>query len=277
MGETEPNDVKILFPDELKEFIEGNREGTYTLLDVRQPFEYEEAHLPGARLLPLPRLPDSLDELRRERITIVYCAMGGRSKMAAQFLSHQGFQNVYHLQGGIEAWEETTATGPSEFHLQFIRGDETAEEVVRLAYVMEEGLRRFHEIVQTRTDDAELSTLLGHLIKADESHKKALLNLLEDQSQRDELVRSLSDSSDSSLMEGGLDLADFLKKNERYLHTTSGYMELAMMIETQALDLYLRMADASSNSAAKEVLLRVGEEEKAHLALLGRYLDDSAR
>ena len=43
-----------------------------TVLDVRQPAEYEAAHLPGARLIPLPELSDRLDELDKERPTLVY-------------------------------------------------------------------------------------------------------------------------------------------------------------------------------------------------------------
>jgi rubrerythrin len=68
-------------------------------------------------------------------------------------------------------------------------------------------------------------------------------------------------------------MAAFLRQNERYLQSVSGYLELAMMIETQALDLYLRMASESANPITKEVLFRVSEEEKAHLTLLGQYLD----
>jgi len=49
-----------------------------------------------------------------------------------------------------------------------------------------------------------------------------------------------------------------------------------MMIETQALDLYLRMAAASSNEETQKVLYRIGEEEKIHLGMLGRLLDENA-
>jgi rhodanese-related sulfurtransferase len=140
-----PNDVKVLFPDEAKAYMDSNEEGTYTLLDVRQPFEYEEAHLPGAKLVPLPKLFDSLEELERQKPVLVYCSVGGRSLMAARLLSNQGFGEVYQMQGGIDAWEEPTASGPVAFHLKFVRGDEPPQEVIGIAYQMEEGLRKFHE------------------------------------------------------------------------------------------------------------------------------------
>ena len=55
---TEQKKVRVLFPDDVQNYIDKHEEGTYLLLDVRQPPEYEEAHLPGAKLIPLPQLAD---------------------------------------------------------------------------------------------------------------------------------------------------------------------------------------------------------------------------
>lgn len=263
-----------MFPDDAREFMEKNKEGTYILLDVRQPVEYEEAHLPGARLMPLPSLADSLDALDPTKPILVYCAVGGRSQMAAQMLVHQGFKDVYHLQGGIDAWEDATAVGPVEFHLKFVRGDETPEEIVKLAYRMEEGLKKFHEAVRSRTDDPVFSDLLSGLIKAEESHERTLLGLLPTEEEREMVLKALSENADKDLMEGGMNIADFMKENEKFLQSVSGYLELAMMIETQALDLYLRMANECANAETKNVLLHIGDEEKAHLSLLAGALEE---
>jgi rhodanese-related sulfurtransferase len=64
--------VKNMDSEEAKAFIENHEEGTYTILDVRQPGEYEEGHIPGTKLVPLPQLSDALDELDPERPTLVY-------------------------------------------------------------------------------------------------------------------------------------------------------------------------------------------------------------
>lgn len=64
--------VPSLTAEEARAFILGHREGTYTLLDVRQPKEYEKAHLPGARLIPLPDLPAGLADLDPRKPTLVY-------------------------------------------------------------------------------------------------------------------------------------------------------------------------------------------------------------
>ena len=58
--------------DKAKDFIRAHREGTYSLLDVRQPTEYEGQHLSGAMLIPLPELLDRMGELDPDKPTIVY-------------------------------------------------------------------------------------------------------------------------------------------------------------------------------------------------------------
>ena len=64
--------------------------------------------------------------------------MGGRSRVAAQLLSGQGFEEIYNLKGGIKAWQGLEAAGPKELNLDIVRGDETPDEIVALAYDMED-------------------------------------------------------------------------------------------------------------------------------------------
>ena len=66
------NPVQGVEPGEAREFINQHKEGTYTLLDVRQPGEYEKDHIPGSTLIPLPQLHDALEKLDREKPVIVY-------------------------------------------------------------------------------------------------------------------------------------------------------------------------------------------------------------
>jgi rhodanese-related sulfurtransferase/rubrerythrin len=266
--------VESMFPDDAREYMDEHKEGSYTLLDVRQPAEYEEAHLPGAKLVPLPQLADSLQELNTENPLIVYCAMGVRSLTAAELLSHQGFREVYNLVGGIEAWEDRPAEGPVGFHLKLIRGDETPEEILTLAYQMEEGLRNFHQMVKDKTTDSEVADLLTHLIRAEESHKRRVLELRSQYGLSPEEDSGEGTSSDSTWMEGGFNASEFMKKNEHLLGTVLGVLNVAMMIETQALDLYLQMANESANENTKKVLFQIAGEEKGHLAALGRLLEE---
>ena len=76
------------------------------------------------------------------------------------------------------------------------------------------------------------------------------------------------------VLEGGFDMAEFMEQNEPILQTVPNVIDLAMMLETQALDLYLRFAAKSTNAEAKEVLFQIAQEEKGHLAALGRLLEE---
>ena len=87
-------------------------------------------------------------------------------------------------------------------------------------------------------------------------------------------VQREAQSPERMVMEGGIDGEEFLARNERFLQTVAGVIDVAMMIETQALDLYLRMAQESRRPETREVLFRIAEEEKAHLAALGRWLEN---
>jgi len=64
--------VKNMAAQEARAYIDKNKEGTFTLLDVRQPKEYEKARIPGAKLVPLPELTDRLGELDPEKPVIAY-------------------------------------------------------------------------------------------------------------------------------------------------------------------------------------------------------------
>ena len=74
------------------------------LLDVRRPDEHAWAHIEGAILIPLPELEGRLDELDPSRPHVVYCHVGVRSISGAVVLQRAGFEQVWSLIGGIEAW-----------------------------------------------------------------------------------------------------------------------------------------------------------------------------
>lgn len=77
------------------------------VVDVREPFEYAEAHVPGVELIPLDTVPDALDRLLDTDDTIyVICRSGARSLRAADYLEAQGATAV-SVAGGTLAWVES--------------------------------------------------------------------------------------------------------------------------------------------------------------------------
>ena len=74
------------------------------LIDVREPQEYQIAHIEGAQLLPLGQIYEWAQTLDKAAPYVIMCHHGGRSAMACQVLQSLGFKNLSNLDGGIEAW-----------------------------------------------------------------------------------------------------------------------------------------------------------------------------
>jgi adenylyltransferase/sulfurtransferase len=85
----------------------------HLLLDVREPAEWETAHIEGASLVPLGELPARLPELVewKDRRVIAQCHSGVRSARACELLRDAGFTRVENLVGGIDAWSLTVDPG----------------------------------------------------------------------------------------------------------------------------------------------------------------------
>jgi rhodanese-related sulfurtransferase/rubrerythrin len=266
--------VESMDAEKAKQYIAEHPEGSYTLVDVRQPWEYEEDHIPGAKLIPLGDLKDSLDEVDKEKPAVVYCAVGGRSRVAAQLMRGMGFPEVYNLSGGIKAYRGAKTAGPYELNLDMVRGDETPSDMLRLAFGMEKALGIFYQAMQEKSQDQELVGLLTKLGHIEEAHKRKVFERYQALNPDASDMAALEAQVVAEVMEGGYNVKDFLAKNEAHLKTVPQVLEVAMMVETQALDLYLRFADKSRDEQTKETLFAIAEEEKAHLAALGRLLNE---
>ncbi|MFQ5935011.1 MAG: rhodanese-like domain-containing protein [Acidiferrobacterales bacterium] len=75
-----------------------------TIVDVREPWEIQICAISGSRHIPMRQIPASLAELPKGDEIVVLCHHGQRSQQVADFLTRQGYVNVYSLVGGIDAW-----------------------------------------------------------------------------------------------------------------------------------------------------------------------------
>lgn len=85
------------------ESLAEHHAGGAIVLDVREPAEYDEGHVPGARLIPLGEMPDRIAEVPADRPLYVICRSGGRSARAVEWLTGQGIDAV-NIAGGTLAW-----------------------------------------------------------------------------------------------------------------------------------------------------------------------------
>ncbi len=75
------------------------------VLDVRQPEEYRQGHIAGAKLIPLGELRRHMADLPKGREIVCVCASGSRSSSASKALAKEGF-TVFNMQGGMLAWRQ---------------------------------------------------------------------------------------------------------------------------------------------------------------------------
>lgn len=77
-----------------------------TVLDIRTPTEYDEAHVEGATNIDFldPSFEDEITKLDRDKPYLVHCQSGGRSGRSLEVFKKLGFKNIYHLDGGLTGW-----------------------------------------------------------------------------------------------------------------------------------------------------------------------------
>lgn len=92
----------VITPTELNERIKRGEQ--LSLIDVREPVEFEIARIEGADLLPMSRFNEWNGMLHRDEEIVVMCHHGIRSAHVCYYLAQQGFEKVYNLTGGIDAW-----------------------------------------------------------------------------------------------------------------------------------------------------------------------------
>lgn len=98
-------DVKDIEPQELHSLMQNCTNGDCpVVVDVREPWEYRQGHVPGAILMPLGQIASRVTELDPNRPVAVICASGNRSQSAAALFGQKGFKTIYNVLGGTGAW-----------------------------------------------------------------------------------------------------------------------------------------------------------------------------
>ncbi len=93
----------------------ARRDAGAFILDVREPDEWAEYHVPGATLVPLGQLAARVNEVPRDREVIVVCRSGNRSQAGRDILFDAGFTQVTSMAGGLSQWRSlgyATVSGP---------------------------------------------------------------------------------------------------------------------------------------------------------------------
>jgi rubrerythrin len=180
------------------------------------------------------------------------------------------------MAGGIKAWHGLVAEGEPESGMPYFTAAAGPEELIALAWLLEEGSRKFYSSVSSLLGDNERSKIFLDLTAAEEHHKEALLRLYTSLSGKEPdsgFPRSfLRADAGEDVMEGGMRLRDALRWVEG--KDPERVLEISMSIETNSYDLYLKMHQRMRKENAKEVFLLLAHEEKQHLAKLAVSMEE---
>lgn len=275
--------MRQMTPPEARAFLDSGDMTARTLLDVRQPFEYQEEHIPGARLVPLAELSDRLGEIDKAKPVLVYCRSGHRSMAAAGLLESDGF-DVINLKGGMSAWEGAAAVGEPHQGLAFCLGAVDAESVWLLACGLEIVLQEFYEEFMSRAETQDLRLAFRQLAGFEVRHRERIYRLyakdrasaLEREAFEREARRRVPADSHGELAEGAVAPRRFAEESGLRIESAREALELAMQFEAQALDFYTRCQQHAESGETASAMRQMAQEERAHLRMVAGLLERQA-
>jgi rubrerythrin len=188
-------------------------------------------------------------------------------------LSGKGFKEVYNLAGGIKAWQGGVTSGPPEMGMGLITGEETGAQMLAIIYSMEEGMRSLFERLSKRVSDEEAADLFRTLSELEVHHKKMIFDLYKAHGGEIETTEAMDREASGDVIEGGLNVDEIAAAFRPETSAVEDVLSFAMMLETQALDLFLRYLQRSTDFDTKAVLMELAEQEKSHLKYLGELME----
>ncbi len=179
------------------------------------------------------------------------------------------------MEGGINAWKGLVAEGAPQSGMAYFSPARKPEELMALAWLLEDGSRKFYsELVPTFMDKEE-KDLFRQLAKAEERHQVSLLKLYEEFSGKGPDPgfpgSVIPPGKEGDVMEGGMLVDEALQwaKGKR----TIDILELSLSLETNSYDLYLKMERQMKDPRSAQVFNLLSGEEKQHLERLSSLLE----
>lgn len=189
-------------------------------------------------------------------------------------MAGRGFDKLYNMSGGIKAWNSNTALGAEDLGLELFAGTESVEEVLVVAYSLEDGLHDFYITMLDKTDNASVRSIFHKLAGIEIKHKERVFAEYRKVTGNTESVQEFEEKSVAEIVEGGLTTEEYMGLFQPDFHSAADVISLAMSIEAQALDLYQRASRSTGVERSKAVLLQIADEETAHLAQLGKLMEE---
>ncbi|MFK5952791.1 MAG: rhodanese-like domain-containing protein [Desulfobacterium sp.] len=248
-------------------------EKAYLLIDVRQPVEYMDAHIPGAILIPLKEFEERVEELPGKDL-IFYCRNGARSKAAAltaDFFDDTG-RKTYNIDGGMLAWEgKKTKEVPQ---LEYFDLEKGVKETLLFAMNLEKGAFRFYNHIIEHYAHLGLNPVMEQVRDGETAHAALIYSHLKAATAKVPSYETTYAGLSGEILEGGIRLEDLLT-NLAVDSDTMGLdiLENAINMEYHAFDLYRFVAYKTDDESLKSAFLSLSQAEKAHMHILIDAID----
>ena len=174
------------------------------------------------------------------------------------------------MEGGIKAWKGLVAEGIPEAGMAYLSPATRPEEMIALAWLLEDGSLKFYESLAEMMEDRETKGIFQNLKRSEENHKTTLWKMYEEISGKTPTHEFpdtvISKEPRGDVMEGGMLVSEALKWSEG--KELKDILELSISLESNSYDLYLKMERKVEGRNAKQVFKTLSEEEKNHLEQL---------
>jgi len=189
-------------------------------------------------------------------------------------LKGAGFPDVYSMEGGIDAWRGGVALGTPDQSVTYFLDADSLEEMLALAWSMEEGALRFYSVAAEKSVTPEGESLFKDLVTAEVHHKASVERM------RESLVPGAASFTElvggdrmlGNVMEGGFSTGEIISRYAGL--STEEVLAFSMAMETTSYDLYLKLGRTVKDEQAAGAFRELAEEERKHLDRLSRAMDD---
>ena len=176
------------------------------------------------------------------------------------------------MEGGIIAWEGSSATGPPEAGIAYFSPAEDAGEMAALAWGLEHNTHKLYlALNKIEALSGRSENIFPRLASAEDHHKQALEKFYYDRYEKP--LSMLTDQMDLKILEGGASFAETLAWVEG--RSFPEIMRMALALEANAYDRYLQMVNSAEDEGTSGLFSLIAREEKTHLKLLGDLLDSA--
>jgi rhodanese-related sulfurtransferase len=247
----------------LKKFIAEKKERDFTIIDVREEFEYKSDHIPGATWIKLSDVEKKPSLIPHSDEVVFYCRSGARSMAAAklydEFPDSKNTKSIYNLKSGMLGWDGAKIEEIPKIDL--FKGKSSLEELIIRAMELEKGAFKLYNEISSKYKTLPYIDSINMLKKAETAHARTLFKRL---GKPMEEFDSYFDTLSGDIMESGISTEEALKKIESLENNICiGLLEFLVLMEVMAYDLYKVMAE--KEKSAQKTFTTIAQEEKAHM------------